>query len=438
MKRALALPAYRRLLAAFALNELAWSVGTLALSVLVYRRTGSALGSAAFYLSSQFLPALVSPFVVARVDQHPPRQFLPVLYSIEAILFAGLAWMTARFSLAPVLALALCDGVVAMVARSLGRTATVDVLQPADLLREGNAITNAAFSVCFMAGPLIGGIIVAAGGTVAALLANCGLFAAIALILVTATGLPGAVHEREGSAGRLRAAVEHVRGHRVLRWLLLLQVAGVAVFTISVPVEVVLAQHTLHAGAGGYGALLSGWGTGAVVGSLAYARWRRRTARVLLALSGAALAVGFIAMAAAPSIEVAIVGAAVGGIGNGIMVVATQTALQEYTAQRWMALVMSLNQSITTAAPGIGILLGGLITALTDPRVAFVIAGAGSLVYAITVWVVLRPAAMPDSLLEPEFGPQERLATNGATPPSAVERRETSSDRVRAAGPAEV
>ncbi len=53
MKQVLRLPAYRRLLAAYALNELAWSVGTLALSVLVYRRTGSALGSAVFFLYSR-------------------------------------------------------------------------------------------------------------------------------------------------------------------------------------------------------------------------------------------------------------------------------------------------------------------------------------------------------------------------------------------------
>jgi len=57
------------------------------------------------------------------------------------------------------------------------------------------------------------------------------------------------------------------------------QGAGVVAFTISVPVEVVLAQHSLHAGAAGYGAMLSGWGAGAVVGSAAYARWRRVHAR---------------------------------------------------------------------------------------------------------------------------------------------------------------
>src|SRR5450755_3017389 len=149
VKRVLRLPAYRRLLAAYALNELAWSVGTLALAVLVYRRTGSVIGSSAFFLCSQFIPALISPLVVARLDQRAPRRVLPALYGLEGVLFFVLAWAASRFSLAPVLALTLADGVVAVSARALARTATVEVLTPAGLLREGNALTNAVFSVCF-------------------------------------------------------------------------------------------------------------------------------------------------------------------------------------------------------------------------------------------------------------------------------------------------
>ena len=423
MTRVLRLPVYRRLLTAYAFNELAWSVGTLALAVLIYRQTGSALGSAAFFLSSQFLPAFVSPFFVARLDQRSPRRVLPALYCVEAVLFAALAWLTSRFALVPVLALALCDGVVAIIARALARTATVAALRPAGLLREGNALTNTIFSICFMAGPLIGGVVVATGGTASALLANCGLFAVIALILVTAPGLEGGVDEPEPAAGRLRAALEHVRGHRVLRLLLVLQAFGVVVFTISIPIEVVFAQHTLHAGADGYGALLSGWGAGAVLGSAAFARFRRHAVRVLLALSGTALAAGFGLMAVAPSIAVAVVGAALGGFGNGIEAVAAQTALQEYTPQRWMALVMSLNQSITEAGPGLGILLGGVIAALTSARLAFAVAGAGSLAFAVAVWVLLRPSRMPPPLeSEPS---RATTGANGAIAPTAAKRRET-------------
>jgi predicted MFS family arabinose efflux permease len=421
VRRVLQLPTYRRLLAAYGLNELAWSVGTLALAVLVYRRTGSALGSTAFFLCSLVIPAFLSPLAVSRVDQRAPRRILPVLYAVEAVLFGVLAWMVAHFSLVPVLALALADGIVALVGRVLARTATVDVLRPADLLQEGNALSNAVFSVCFMAGPAIGGVVVAAGGTVAALLVNCGLFAAVSVVLVTAVGLPSEAHEQEPSAGRLRAALTHVRQNYAQRWLLLLQLGGLIAFTISIPVEVVYAQKSLHAGAAGYGALLSGWGVGAMIGSAVYARWRRRSVRTLMALSGVVLTLGFTLMASASSIVLAVVGAGLGGVGNGIGSVAARTALQEHTSQRWMAMVMSLNEAIGQAAPGVGILLGGVITALANPRVALAIAGAGSLAFTIAVWVVLRPGYMPELPTDMPSAPMGPPPGNVPAPPSSRE-----------------
>jgi MFS family permease len=133
----------------------------------------------------------------------------------------------------------------------------------------------------------------------------------------------------------------------------------------------------------------------------------------LLAISGAALCVGFGLMAAAPSIAVAVLGAALGGAGNGIESVAAQTALQEYTPQRWTALVMSLNQSIAQAAPGLGILLGGVITSLAGARLAFAVAAAGSLLFACTVWIVFRPSATPGAV-EAEAQPAQAIVPTGA------------------------
>ncbi len=425
MRRVLRLPTYRRLLAAYTLNQLAWSVGTLALSVLVYRRTGSAVGSASFFVVSMVLPAFAAPFIVARIDQRPPRRLLVVLNLTEAVLFALLAWMTTRFSLAPVLALALADGIVALVGRALARAATTGILKPLDLLHEGNALTNAAFSICFMAGPVIGGLVVAAGGTSAALLINCVLFATIALVLGTAVGLPGSPTERSPSSGRLRKALRHVRGNYAQRSLLMLQLGGTIAFTISIPVEVVFAQRTLHAGAAGYGALLSSWGVGAVVGSAVFVRWRRRPARWLLTVSGIALTIGFTLMAAAPTIGVAVIGTAIGGLGNGITSIAAATLLQEYTEQRWMALVISLSQSVLQAAPGAGIVLGGLITEISDPRVAFAVGAAGSLLYAGAAWVLLRPSMMPPRPPADEEPVTTPTASDPEYAPAIGEGRET-------------
>lgn len=394
MRQSLRIPVFRRLLAAYAFNELAWSVGTLALAVLVYRRTGSALGATGFFLCSQVLPAILSPPLVARLDRSAPARVLPALYALEAVLFGVLAWMTSRFALAPVLVLALLDGVIAITARSLSAAARATILKPVDLLQEGNAITSAAFSLCYMAGPLLGGVIVAAGGTIAALLANCCFFAVMSLVLATA-GLPGAGPEGGPSTGRLRSALAYVRRDRWLRLLMVVQSVGLVFFTISIPVEVVFAQHTLHAGAGGYGALLSAWGAGAVAGSAAYARWRRRSAAMLISTSAFALGAGFALLAAAPSLWPALAGAALGGAGNSIEFVAVRTVIQERTTEMWMALMMSFNDSVSELAPGVGIVLGGVITALSGPRIAFAIAAGGSLVFGAVVAVVLRPDPVP-------------------------------------------
>jgi predicted MFS family arabinose efflux permease len=395
LTRSWRLPVFRRLLVAYAFNELAWSVGTLALSVLVYRRTGSALGATGFFLCSQVGPAVLSPGIVARLDWRAPRRVLPVLYALEAVLFGILAWLTSRFSVAPVLALTLLDGIVAISARALASAARAEILKPANLLHEGNALTNTAFSVCFMAGPLIGGAVVVAGGTIAALLVNCAFFAVMSVVLATG-GLPGRAHERSPGSGRLRAAAAHARRDRALGILLVLQGVGLVFFTITVPVEVVFAQHTLHAGAAGYGALMSSWGAGAVAGSAAYARWRRRSAARLIALSSAALGAGFGLMALAPTLAIAMAGAAVGGAGNSVEWVAVRTWVQERTPEEWMALIMSLSESIAQLAPGLGIVAGGVITAVSGPRAALAVAAIGSLAFAgVVLGTLSSHAAAP-------------------------------------------
>ena len=87
-----------------------------------------------------------------------------------------------------------------------------------------------------------------------------------------------------------------------MRNLLSLQGVGLVFFTISTPVEVVYAEHTLHVGAGGYGAIVAAWGGGAVLGSLIYARWARGNIRVLLTGGSLAIAVGLGVLAVAPEL----------------------------------------------------------------------------------------------------------------------------------------
>jgi Major Facilitator Superfamily len=420
VNRVLKIGAYRQLLAAYTLSELAFMVSVLALALLVYRRTGSALGAAAFFLAAQFLPALVSPLAVARLDHRPPRLVLSALYWLEALAFFALAWVATHFSLALVLVLALVDGVAALTSRALARAATVSVTSAVGLLREGNAIANAGFSVCYMFGPAIGGAVVAADGTSAALIASGCLFGVIGLVLATAKGLPRPAPSRAPARGRVRAAIEYARERVVIRRLVILQVFGVLFFTISVPVEVVFAEHSLHSGSAGYGALLSAWGVGAVAGAAIYGRWRALPSRSLIVIGAASLGIGFLVMAAAPTLLVAIIGSAFGGIGNGVELVAARTALQEETEERWMAMMMSFNESLFQSVPGAGILLGGTITALGSPRAALAVAGVGSVAVTVVAWFALASlsAARPPSASPGPPASTDRRARPSANPGS--------------------
>jgi MFS family permease len=421
VRQVLRLPQYGRLLFAYTANELAWMVGLIALTIVVYDRTNSALGTTAYFLCSQFVPALFSPALVARVDQRPLRPVLATLFALQAAVSLILGFVATELALVPLLAIVTLAGLGTLTTRSLVRVATLSVTTPAGLLREGNAVANAAFSITIAAGPLIGGVITATSGARPALFADAALLALAAMVLLAVRGLHAIGKRRAPVRGRVRAAFAYASRQPGVRLLLALQAIAVLFFTVSVPVEVVLVQHSLHRGAGAYGALLAAWGGGAVLGSMIYVRWRALPARQTIAVGAGALGIGFLVMALAPTLGIAIAGAAIGGIGNGSEAVAVRTVLQEQVAEHWMAMVMSLNDSIAQSVPGAGILLGGAIGALAGPRPALAVAGVGALAVTVVAWVMVRPAMEQGSGASEQLHPAH---VDGEPPPVEVSDRD--------------
>src|SRR5918992_1160846 len=135
-------PAFRKLALSYTVNELGDWLGIVALSVLVFDQTGSALATAALFLGTGFLPALLTPLLVVRVERGPARYVLPIIYCGEAAVFAGFAISATHFSLPIVVLLAAIDGTLALVARSLTRAVAASMLGEEGELRAGNAILN--------------------------------------------------------------------------------------------------------------------------------------------------------------------------------------------------------------------------------------------------------------------------------------------------------
>ncbi len=424
-------PAFRRLASAYAINELGDWLGIIALSVLVFDKTDSALATTALFLGTRFLPALLAPAFVVRAERTPPRAALGLIYTLEASAFAVLALLVDDFTLGLVVAVAAIDGTLALAGRSLTRAVVVALLEPTGELRAGNAIINVAFTAGAAIGPALAGVIVggiAIGGSTlggfgvqTALFLDAVSFLVIA-ILMAAGPLPHAEPEEGRWLDRFRAGAAYVSARVPLRRLLIAQGIAFIFFTAVLPIEVIYAKDSLDAGDAGYGALLASWGIGMVLGSIVFAGVRSRGLPVLLLASTIVIGVSYLFLAAAPSLGVACLASVLGGVGNGIEWVAAVSAIQEMTRSSMQARVMSVLESVGAAMPGVGFMVGGLVATGHDPRAVFLVSGVGVLVVAAiatyylagTAWTK-GDVAIGRSSLDEDF--ESDMLKNGDTAP---------------------
>ena len=375
---------FGRLLTTYTVNEIGDAVGVVALAVLVYDRTEAVAPTAAIFLAAKFLPALIAPLVTARVDQLPLRRVLPVIYLIEAAAFLALGLIAdSDFLLALVLALALVDGTLAITGRGLTRGAVASVLQPAGLLREGNAMMNVGFAIASVGGAAIAGLLIGTLGVATALYVDAASFLVIAALLAATTNLPAVEVSREPFRERFSAGLRYARSHPAVRLLLVGQAIALVLFTLIIPIEIIYAKESLGTTSAGYGVLLASWGAGIFLGSLLYLRIKNRSQWLLVIGSTIAIAVAYLGLAAADALFIACLISIVGGIGNGIQWIAVMTALQEQTARDYQARISGLMESLGSGMPGLGYLLGGAIVAVSSPRAAYAVAGAGLLLIVL-------------------------------------------------------
>jgi predicted MFS family arabinose efflux permease len=387
-------PGFRRLAASYTLNELGWGFATVALGLLVFDHTHSALATTALWLCTLLIPALVGPAATAQLDRAGVRRVLPGLYLAEAAIFAALALLTSAPWLPLVLLLAAVDGIIALVGRALTRAAVAATLKPEGQLEAGNTLLNVSFSLCFAIGPALGGLMVAGFGVAAALWVSAAIFLAMALTLATSRALPPARADAgEGWLARLRAGLGHALGNRAIRRILFAHAGALTCAAMISPVEVIWAKEVIGGGNSAYGIVLSAWGAGTLVTGLALVGvWRRIPVVTRIPLAAGTMGAGYVVMALATSLPVGAIGCFIGGIGNGFYYVSLVQAVQDRTADEFQGRVMGLLESTTAGCYGVGFLLAGALTALTSVRVTFAATAVGVIVATIAMAALLRGA----------------------------------------------
>jgi hypothetical protein len=353
-------------------------------------------------LVAELLPGLlVMPFIGRMVDAQDAGRLLVATALAEAVIIAWIAWH-------PDLASTIAGVGVLSILFAAGGTASFALI-PVLATRLGvalpraNAVLEFVRSAGMLAGPVVGGMLVAQGGTATALLIDAASFALFAAV-VAGSGLRRPIESRTGDQPRtLLAAYWPVLRDRRIAVLIGALTLGVYATAICDVTFVFLVTVTLAAGPAAFGVLTACWAGGMMAGAaLSGAMTMRHPAPVAFAaaavMGGATLAIGL--AGASPTGGILVVGVAfvIGGAANSAHNVAFRTMLQAEAPTGAQGKVAAIYGAGTSSAAVLGYMTGGLFT--PDRAIAaYVLAGALGIVAGLLGWSLFvltgSPAARP-------------------------------------------
>jgi len=273
-------PAFQRLWLGLTISYLGDQFTIIALLWFVLQLTGSGAAVGLVILCFD-LPGVVTGTILGRLlDRHQPRLVMGFDNLARAALIAAIPALYAMgwLHLWHVFALALLAGALSP-ATTAGVRAFVPYLVDDAALDRANTLTAASAQFSYLAGPVAAGFAVARWGGPWALFIDAASFLLMGLLVLT---LPTIARERPPAcpAGANRGLLREGFGALFsVRYVPALTLLSLVFFFSYGPLEAALpiySSQTLHAGAGGYGLLWTGFGVGAFAGVLTLTRLSRR------------------------------------------------------------------------------------------------------------------------------------------------------------------
>lgn len=375
---ALRVPEFRALFAAYTVSMLGDIVAAVALTVLVFERTGSSfLAGVTFTLA--FVPYLFSGALLSSlVDRVPPRRLMIGCDLLSAAIVALMA--SSAVPVWALLALLFVLGLISPVAGGMRNRLLVVVL-PGGAFIAGRSLFRIVAQSAQVVGNAAGGLLIALTSPRGALLIDCVSFLVSALVVRAATRARSPLGGEAGEMNVLRdslAGASAVLSDPRIRRVLLL---GWLVPTCAVAPEALAAPYVAHLGLseGAAGWWLAAIPTGMLVGELVAIwfvppAWRLR----LIGVLAAATFVPLLAFAVEPGLAVALPLLFVSGL-CGAWILGQDALILEVTPERLLGRVFSVNQAGLISLQGLGFALAGALAEVVPPHVAIVIAAVTGL-----------------------------------------------------------
>ena len=404
--------------------ELAWAgsvVGawayTVAISVYAYQHGGAtAVGVIA---AARWITAgIVSPFAAVLGDRYEKRW---VMISSD-LLRAGLisAGAVAVAGGAPPLLVYVLSVLITVSStpfRPAEAALTPTLARTPEELTAANVVATTIESVGMFGGPAIGGILLAASGTVTVFVATAACFLWSA-VLVSRVRPPRGLEEawetpieEPETGGELLAGARAIAGESRLRLLVGLCSAQAFVDGMLNVLIVVIALQLLDGNEAAVGYLNSAVGIGGVIGALVTAALvaRKRLASdfgIGVFIWGLPIAL----VAVWPNLASSLLLLGIVGVGNTMVDVFGVTLLQRSAPEGVVARVFGVLESAGLVAVALGALIAPAVLALLGTRATLVVAGVLLPVLVIPSWPTLRAIDETASI------PTERISLLRAIP----------------------
>lgn len=376
------------------LADLASTVGDqlarVALAVLVYGRTGSAVWAAVTYALT-FLPALLGGVLLSWLaDRFRRREVMVVADLLRAVLVAVMA--------VPDLPLwAVCGLLVVVVLLGSPFTAAHSALLPdilpGDLYERGLAVRQITSQSAQLAGFAGGGVLVAVLSPPVALLVDALTFALSALLIrFGVANRPPAAAAHTDKDSRTAAAIASIvtdprrRALVLLAWL-------VGWYVVPEGLAAPYADQ-LGLGAAAVGVLMAADPLGSVLGAWLFTRFvpsetRSRLTGVLAMAAGIPLMLSLLR----PGLPVTVVLWGLSGAFSTAYLLQTQADFVRATPDAERGRAIGVAASGIVAGQGLAVLVGGMLADLWDPATAVAIAGSVGTVLTAAVAVALHRAS---------------------------------------------
>lgn len=376
----------------------------VATSWLVLQLTGSAVDLSALSAVMMLPSLLFGAWCGSLVDRVDRRRVLimtqSLLTAISLLLYVLI--LAHHASYWPILVLSAAGGLVFSLDSPARQVYVLDLVGR-DRLASAVSLYEVILNTSRVLGPAAGGVMLALLGPGACVLTNALCYLAPLAVLLRQKpavaederAVPSAAaRPRASRRGAAREGLRYAWSVPMIRSCLLIAAASGILFnsTLMFPL---IAVRVFHLGGGGYGALLSAFGLGALPGALLAARGGEPTGRQVALLAGATGAVTA-ATACAPDLPLLYLGAAAMGLSSIWMVARANTLVQLRAKPELRGRVMG---AWTMALPGASPITSIAVGALADAagaRAAFASAGLLMLVIVAGSWRTLstaRPAA---------------------------------------------